>query len=215
MMRHRMHAGRHTVLRLLVGFGLVLALVPRAIAQDDPAAGAAAAQAPPEAAPPTQKIGPGAPPAAPRSPAPPAKAKAKAAPAKGIHLSPVTPLAKTVNVHPKVLEECQLQSLLPQSIAERNPDVVLSDGAGAMKLELKIVDIHAPSGGFFSGPKWVTVDGRLMQGKTLKGSFVAKESSMGSATACGMLRKVIVVMAGDIAEWLHNPTKDAHLGRAR
>jgi hypothetical protein len=204
----------HATIRLLAGFGLVIALAPRCLAQDAPAAAA-----PAESAPATQKIGPGAPPLAiekPAAPAAPAKAKgkSKAAAPSGIHLSPVTPIGATVTVHPKVLEECQLQSILPKEIAERNSDVVLSDAAGGTRLELKIVDVHAPSGGVFSGPKWITVDGRLLQGKTVKGSFIAKETSMASATACGMLSKVMVVLAGDIAEWLHNPSKDAHLGHA-
>src|SRR6185369_16828027 len=159
--------------------------------------------------------GPGAPAAAKPVAKPAGKASATAAPAaSGIHVSPITPVAASVNAA-KVLDECHLQTLLPQLIAERNPDVVLSDAPGAMKLELSIVDIHAPSGGMFSGPKWVTVDGKLLQGKTVKGSFVAKETSMASATACGMLSKVVTVLAGDISAWLASPSKGAMLGHAR
>lgn len=163
-------------------------------------AGGAAAE---EAAKPG-RIGPGAPPAA-----------APAAAAKRIHLAPTTPIASAVNVHQKTLDECRIQTLLPQSIAERSSDVELSDKPGAMKLELTIVDVHAPSGGWFSGPKWITVEGRLLQGKTVKGNFVAKETSMASASACGMLNKVILVLAGDIATWLQAPAKDSRLGSAR
>lgn len=154
------------------------------------------------------RIGPGAPPAA----AAPANAPTAA---KRIHLAPTAPVASTANVHQKTLDECRIQTLLPQSIAERSSDVELSDKPGAMKLELTIVDVHAPSGGWFSGPKWITVEGRLLQGKTVKGNFVAKETSMASASACGMLSKVILVLAGDIATWLQNPAKDARLGSAR
>jgi hypothetical protein len=192
----------------------------------------------------TNKVGPGGPPPAdaikPASPdavnpAPPADAAKPAAPAdaakpaapaskpksskatvsKGIHLSPVTPVAPAVHVHDKVLQECRLQSLLPQSIADRNGDIVLTEAGGSQRLDLEIVDIHAPSGGWFSGPKWITVEGRLLQGKTVKGSFLAKETSMASATACGMLSKVITVLAADIVYWLQNPTKNATLGSAR
>jgi len=38
---------------------------------------------------------------------------------------------------------------------------------------------------------------------------------MGSTGTCGMLHKVMATMAGDIAAWLNNPSKDAKLGRAR
>jgi hypothetical protein len=175
----------------------------------------------------TNKVGPGGPaPADAAKPAEPADAAKPAAPAakpktsktavsKGIHLSPVTPVAPSVHVHDKVLQECRLQSLLPQSIADRNSDIVLTEAGGSQRLELKIVDIHAPSGGWFSGPKWITVEGKLLQGKTVKGSFIAKETSMASATACGMLSKVITVLAADIVYWLQNPTKNATLGSAR
>lgn len=171
----------------------------------------------------SQKVGPGgtagdAKPAGPSGeakPAAPAKAKTKAAPAKGIHVAPVTPVAQSVRVHEKVLEQCRLQTLLPETIAQQNPEVVLSGGSGAMKLELTIIDIHAPSGGVFSGPKWMTVEGRLLQGKTVKGTFVAKETSMASASACGMLQKVTVVLAADIVAWLKNPQKGSKLGSAR
>jgi hypothetical protein len=139
---------------------------------------------------------------------------AKSAPA-GITVARSTPISASVNVHDKTLEQCNLQTMLPQLISEKNADVQLSDKHGATHLDLRIVDIHAPSGGVFSGPKWVTVEGKLMAGKTVKGDFVAKETSMGSATACGMLSKVMAALAGDIAEWVRSPAKDARLGGAR
>lgn len=195
-----------TAVRLVACAALVVAVSGRAFAEEAPAGDAPA----------VGKIGPGAPPATPPAApkaAKPAKGAAKTV-AKGIAISPTTPVASGVNVHEKVLEECAIQSHLPRAIAQRNSDVVLTDGGGAMRLELKIVDVHAPSGGVFSGPKWVTVEGRLFQGKTLKGNFVAKESSMAGAKACTMLNKVIEVMAGDIATWLHAPAKDSRLGGA-
>jgi hypothetical protein len=167
-------------------------------------------------APPPEVPKPATPADAARPAAPASKPKSSKAPvSRGIHLSPVTPVAPAVHVHDKVLQECRLQSLLPQSIADRNSDIVLTEAGGSQRLDLKIVDIHAPSGGWFSGPKWITVEGRLLQGKTVKGSFIAKETSMASATACGMLSKVITVLAADIVYWLQNPTKNATLGSAR
>lgn len=201
-------------LSLLAALCLVLAAAREGRAQDagpsDSPPPTVAPLAVPPAAPQAKPLGPGAVPA--KKPA--AKAAAAAA-AKGIHLSPITPVSPSVHVHEKVLAECRLQTLLPQLIAERNTDIVLSDAPGGQKLELKIVDIHAPSGGWFSGPKWVTVEGRLLQGKTVKASFIAKETSMASATACGMLQKVVTVLASDIAGWLQNPQKGSTLGSAR
>lgn len=158
-------------------------------------------------------------PAGPAGPAGPAakkpvakKPSAKAAPAKGIQLSRTTPLEPGINVHPEVLSECMIQTKLPQWIADRAPSVTLVDKAGGPnRLELKILDIHAPNGGMFSGPKWLVVEGRLFSGGVQKGNFTEKLSSMASTTACGMLDKVMRAMAADIAGWIAHPTKNATL----
>jgi len=187
-----------------VGFALVVAFAASSRAEDAAAPAADTAQ---PAAP--GKIGPGA--------APGKVQPGKAAPvASGIQIARKTTVSSAVNVHDKVLKECNIETMLPQMIADRSPEVQLVDSmGGGTRLELKIIDIHAPSGGFFSGPKWITVEGRLSSGKTVKGNFIAKETSMASATACGMLHKVMLVLAGDIATWLHDPSKGAKLGSAR
>ena len=141
------------------------------------------------------------------------KPAASKASSSSIHLARTTPLSAAVRAHDKVLEGCKLQTMLPQLIAERSSDVVLDDRAGGTRLELIITDVHAPSGGVFSGPKWITVEGKLVSGKTVKGDFLVKETSMASATACGMLTKVMTVIADDIAAWLRSPSKGARLGR--
>jgi hypothetical protein len=190
------------MLRLLMTFVLATtALIGTSAFAEDAASGTAPAP-----------MGPG----GPTGRSKPHTAAAKPAPApSGIQLARKTPVAGGVNVHDKVLSECNIETMLPQMIAEHNSEVKLVDSAGGTHLELKIVDIHAPNGGLFSGPKWITVEGKLVSGKTVKGDFTAKQSSMASATACGMLSKVMVVMAGDIATWLNNPSKGARLGTAR
>lgn len=162
---------------------------------------------------PKKKIGPGAPSTKKKS----TSSKKKPAPVvkKGIVLSPITPLAPSVDVRDRIVDECRLRTAIPRAIADRSREVHLSDGLGTMKLELKIVDVHAPGGGFFTGPKWITLEGRLYAGKTLKGTFTAKESSMSSMSACGMLKKVIDELATDVVVWLRKPTKGALLGSAR
>jgi hypothetical protein len=194
---------RHLKRIVLVSAALVFAVSTASVAEEGSASGS------PSAGHDVPKR-----PQGPAAPTPSKKSSSKAAP-KGIHLSPTTPVAASANVHDKVLDQCNLQTLLPQQIASHNPDIVLSDAPGAMKLDIRIVDVHAPSGGFFSGPKWITVEGKLLQGKTVKGSFIAKETSMASVSACGMLSKVVTVLASDIAAWLAHPTKGALLGSAR
>jgi hypothetical protein len=192
---------------LVVAFGFLVAVARPARSEDTPPATAA-----PEAPAATKGIGPGAPPAKAKTKGKAAKAEA---PSKGIQVVRKATIASTVNVHANTVSECQLETKLSEMIAQRNPNVTVVDSPTGTHLELKIVDIHAPSGGWFSGPKWMTVEGKLYAGKTLKGDFLARQTSMASATACGMLDKVMVVMAGDIAGWLNNPTKGARLGSAR
>jgi hypothetical protein len=148
---------------------------------------------------------------------PKSKTTAKKAPPpfKGTVLSPITRIGAEVEVSDKVLEDCRVRTMLPQAIAERTSKVKLTDGIGTQKLELRIVDVHAPRGGFFSGPKWITVEGKLYAGKTLKGSFIAKETSMAGTTGCGMLAKVMNVLAADIVAWLDRPSRNSILGDAR
>jgi len=189
-----------------------VAASPGAASEDAPAAEAAPA-APPASPPTTKHVGPAGPPVTVR-PAKPA-AKPAAPVARGIQLSRRATLASGVNVHDKVLEKCEIETTLPQLIAERNSEVTIVEKAGGTHLQLRIVDIHAPGGGVFSGPKWITVEGKLLSGKTVKGTFTAKEQSMGTTGTCGMLHKVMAAMAGDIAAWLNNPSKDSKLGRAR
>lgn len=206
--RKALHRFRSIAATLAV-VALLLASPTGAVAQEADSTAPVSGKLPPNAAPPAKKVGPGA-------PAAPAAAAKPAAPAGGgIHLSPTTPLAAGVVVHDKILSECRIQTDLPRAIAERNSDVVLSDKPGGRRLDLKIIDVQAPSGGWFSGPKWITVEGRLLRGKALEGSFIAKETSMASATACGMLGKVIRVLGDDIAAWLRHPAKNSKLGSAR
>jgi hypothetical protein len=200
-----MTSGRLVSALRIAAVALMLAYSGGAAAQD--ASGSSAAEPPPET--PAPKSAP-----APKKKAPASKKVTKPTP-RGIYLSPITPVSPLVNVHDKVLLECRVQSELPQAIAARSYDVTMTEGTGAMKLDLRIIDVHAPSGGIFTGPKWITVEGRLIQGKTIKGSFIAKESSMASMSACGMLTKVIAVLADDIVAWLRHPAHDSNLGGAR
>lgn len=196
------------------------ATVQDAVPADSAAPAAATAPAPAEpAAASAEATAPIAKPAGPAGPAgPPARKpvaktpSSKTVPTKGIQLSRTAPLEPGINVHPEVLRECRIQTKLPQWIADRAPSVTLVDKAGGPnRLELKILDIHAPNGGMFSGPKWLVVEGRLFSGGVQKGNFTEKLSSMASTTACGMLDKVMRAMAVDIAGWIAHPTKNATL----
>lgn len=116
----------------------------------------------------------------------------------------------------KVQQECQLQSLVPQAIQQAGADVQLVDGKPQGRwLELTISEVHAPGGGFFSGPKWMTVQGKLHDRGKVIGSFRAKRVSTAAKSTCGTLAKVATVIGQDIAGWLAAPSMNAEIGDAR
>jgi len=115
----------------------------------------------------------------------------------------------------KAVTECRLQFLLPSAVAERSRDLVLADRPTGNVLALKITDVDAPAGGFLSGSKGITVEGRLSEGARVTGTFTAKETSMGAVDSCGMLEKAVAELARDIEVWLEHPSMNSKLGDAR
>jgi hypothetical protein len=137
--------------------------------------------------------------------------------------SAATQLARTAAFAPNagassaVQSECQLQTLVPQGVQGASSEVTLVDAPskGGRWLELTISEVHAPGGGLFSGPKWMTVTGTLYdRGKKL-GSFRAKRITTGARSTCGSLQKIAQVIGQDIAAWLAAPTANAEIGDAR
>ena len=126
-----------------------------------------------------------------------------------------TPYAVQSGAPQVVKDECQLDTKLPEALASV-ADVQLVDKLGGGRtLELVIRDVHAPGGGMFSGPKWMTVNGTLKQGGKAVGSFRARRNSITGGGTCGMLHRCVGAIADAVAEWLKSPTQDATLGDAR
>lgn len=126
------------------------------------------------------------------------------------------PYAAQTGASNAVKEECKLDTLVPEALAAASSDVKLVGKLGGGKqLEVVIRDVHAPGGGIFSGPKWVTLKGTLKQGGKELGSFTAKRNSLSGSGTCGMLGRSVTAIADDIAEWLKNPSSGANLGDAR
>jgi len=132
------------------------------------------------------------------------------------------PFASVEQVPAAVRDQCQLQTKVPEFLAEAaGGSVELVEGplnrkAGRV-LEMEIVDVHSPGGGAFSGPKWMTVKGELYDGGKQIGSFHAKRSSGGGAFAaykgtCGIIGRCTKTLGQDIATWLASPTANAQLG---
>ena len=133
----------------------------------------------------------------------------------------VAPFAKEARVPEKVQNECDLETKVPAYLG-KYADVELVDGklgTSGRSLELRIGDVHGPGGGAFSGPKWMTVTGVLRENGREVSSFTAKRYSTGGAFGaykgtCSILARCAKAIGKDIAGWLRNPQKDAHLGDA-
>jgi hypothetical protein len=127
------------------------------------------------------------------------------------------PFAPSIGAEGNVQQECQLQTRVPEAIQQASSDVLLvgTVSKSGRWLELSITEIHAPGGGFFSGPKWMTVSGKLYERSKLVGSFRAKRHSAAAKRTCGTLARIATALGRDIAAWLAAPSMNAELGSAR
>jgi hypothetical protein len=128
-------------------------------------------------------------------------------------------IASTAGATGAVQQECQLQTRVPAAIAQAGIDIEVVDtpNKSGRWLELEITEVHAPGGGPFSGPKWMSVTGKLHQAGQVLGSFRAKRLSTGGFVqgTCATLGRCAQAIGRDIAAWLKAPTMDAELGDAR
>jgi hypothetical protein len=122
----------------------------------------------------------------------------------------------------KIQDECELQNKVPRFLDAYSERVELVDGSlgrSGRILELKITEVHAPGGGAFSGPKWMTVEGVLRDNGREVGSFTASRYSGGGVFGaykgtCAIVGRCAKSIGKDIASWLENPQKDSKLGNA-
>jgi hypothetical protein len=124
-----------------------------------------------------------------------------------------------------VRNECALETKVPDFIKQFAGDSVeLVDAAldprKGRVLKMEITEVHAPGGGAYSGPKWMTVKGELLENGKPLGSFRAKRFSTGGAFGgfkgtCAIIGRCTKAIGQDIAGWLRSPTRDAELGDAR
>lgn len=152
-------------------------------------------------------------------------ASAPAGAAEPVKIVRSIPFAATAQVPPKVRDSCQLGSKLAGFIAESaGANVKVVDAApgraAGRVLEMEITEVHAPGGGAFSGPKWMTVKGELFDRGRSIGSFRAKRFTGGGAFGafkgtCSIIGRCTKALGEDIAKWLAAPTANAELGDAR
>ena len=86
--------------------------------------------------------------------------------------------------------------------------------ASDKRLALVATALRATGGGPFSGPKWITLEGKLNKGVKLLGSFEVRRQTMGGYGVCDTLTSLSEEIAEDILEWIEKPSKGAKLGDA-
>jgi hypothetical protein len=151
-------------------------------------------------------------------------ALAPSAAAEPVKVQRSIPYASTAQVPPAVKEQCQLETKVPEFLSQAaGGNVQLVDGALNRKvgrvLEMEISEVHAPGGGAFSGPKWMTVNGALYDRGKQIGSFRAKRYTTGGAFGafkgtCSIIGRCTKTIGEDIARWLAAPTQNAVIGDA-
>ena len=154
-----------------------------------------------------------------------ALAAPQSAAAETVKIRRSIPYAANAAVPPAVRDQCALETKVPEFIQEAaGGSVELVDGAPnrlrGRVLELEITEVHAPGGGAFSGPKWMTVKGDLYDRGKAIGSFRAKRLSTGGAFGgfkgtCAIIGRCSKAIGQDIAGWLGSPSANALLGDAR
>jgi hypothetical protein len=141
--------------------------------------------------------------------------------AEPVGIPQVVPIADNVDMSSAVRNECQLGEKVSSFLAEFAPDVkVAEDTKQGRYLRMSITEVSAFGGGAWSGPKWMTVTGTLVENDKPVASFRAKRYSTGGAFGgfkgtCSIIGRCTKAIAQDIAEWLKNPVDGARLGDAQ
>jgi hypothetical protein len=130
------------------------------------------------------------------------------------------PYAQGVEVPDAVKNECQLGEKVSEFLLH-DASVKVSDNPNEGRyLDMSITEVFAQGGGAWSGPKWMTVTGTLMENGKKVASFRAKRFSTGGAFGgfkgtCAIIGRCTKTIAEDIAKWLKNPVDGAQLGDAK
>jgi hypothetical protein len=145
-----------------------------------------------------------------------------AAAAGKITIPPTATIDPNAGVNAKVRDECvpdaRVTELLKEQLKAAGYDVTVAKQAGGGKsLQLTILNVTGVGGGAWSGPKSMTVSGKLYQDGKVVGSFNGRRTSGGGffgayKGTCSIIGRCAKALAKDITVWLENPTMDARLG---
>ena len=136
-------------------------------------------------------------------------------------VSSLIPYEKDDTAGENVRKECDWNATMTRYLAKESGGRVKVaeqniDGVTDKKLLLAATHLHTAGGGNWSGPKWLVLEGKLMEGGKLLGNFeVRRQTIRGSMRGCGTLTSLSEEIAGDILEWLKTPSLNAKLGDAK
>ncbi len=137
-----------------------------------------------------------------------------------VHVSSLIPYENGEVANENVRKECDWNTTMPRYMAEESDERVKVeaqnfDKVTGKKLVLVATNLHTLGGGPWTGPKWLVLEGKLMQGNQLLGNFeVRRQTIGGSYRACSTLESLSEEIADDILEWLKAPGLNAKLGDA-
>ena len=137
-----------------------------------------------------------------------------------VHVSSLIPYQSDKVGNEAVRKECSWNTTMPRymakesggrvTVAEQNLDTV-----SGKKLALVATHLHSIGGGGMTGPKWLVLEGKLMEGNKLLGNFVVRRQTIrGSFKACSTLESLSEEITEDILKWLKEPSLNAKLGDA-
>lgn len=137
-----------------------------------------------------------------------------------MYVSSVIPYQSDNVANDTVRRECTWNTTMPRHMAGKSGGRVKVeerslDAVSGKKLVLVATHLHTIGGGGWTGPKWLVLEGKLMQGKQLVGNFeVRRQTIRGSYRACSTLESLSEEITEDILEWLKAPGLNAKLGDA-
>lgn len=127
-----------------------------------------------------------------------------------VTISSVIPYADGV-ANEFIRSECNWNTVMPAlMVMQSKHSVVASDEdltqVPGKKLFIKTSDMHVIGGSNLSGPKWIILQGELVDNGKLLGNFEFKRMTMGGKfTTCKTLDYISESLIRDILKWLKNP----------
>lgn len=143
-----------------------------------------------------------------------------------ITVQKLMPYKKNLPVPKAVRVKCRLPeklSIFVQKYSKKAADINVIDGSlkgvKGKVLDIKIINVHGPGGGAYTGAKYVAIEGKLIENGKVKSSFIGARYSGGGfyggfKGTCSILGRCVKALGKDVGKWLRDPKDGARLGDA-